>query len=213
MRYNPATFRWEGNEAVLQAFEPTPAPVRPALITHLTGSTISSLAGISRQPGSPVAIPSPAIGARVVGHMQFDPERMCWISLLGKNEEEPDPFADMDDDADDDESAVMVRPVRSRRDPSCPGPYDDDLEPGDALPPVDLADFIRRGPAEYDLARRSRLAEEGHRAEVAQWALGTARSAGDHHLWDIRKVALRAGKEDRVTQPTAVSCNVSSRSN
>lgn len=215
MRYNPATFRWEGNESVLQAFEPTPTPARPALITHLTGP-----AG-SRAPGSPVAaLPGPAIGARVVGHMQFDPVQMCWISLLDKYAEEPDPFADMTDEEEADhdlsfsadDMGSRSRSCRSRRNPSSANPLDDDdgsefeLAPESTLPPVNLADFIRRGPAEYELARRSRLAEEGHQAEVAQWALGTAltqatANGGDtdrDHLWEIRKVALRAGRDERI---------------
>lgn len=59
------------------------APTRPALITHLTGSSI----------GSPVG--SFASGARRVGNMIFDPGRMCWIST---EDEEPDVFADLVDD-------------------------------------------------------------------------------------------------------------------
>lgn len=63
---------------------------RPALITHLTGSSI----------GSPVG--SFASGARIVGNMIFDPTRMCWISTLPPEEEEPDVFADLADDEEDD---------------------------------------------------------------------------------------------------------------
>jgi hypothetical protein len=52
------------------------APNRPALITHLTGSSI----------GSPIG--SFASGARRVGNMIFDPGRMCWISTLSPEDEE-----------------------------------------------------------------------------------------------------------------------------
>ncbi|KAI0001900.1 hypothetical protein BJV77DRAFT_1057652 [Russula vinacea] len=68
MRWNPQTLRWEGNDQALREFDVAMAPTRPALITHLTGSSI----------GSPVG--SFASGARRVGNMIFDPGRMCWIS-------------------------------------------------------------------------------------------------------------------------------------
>lgn len=65
---------------------------RPALITNLTASAL----------GSPVSSSSGIPGARVVGNMLFDPIKMCWVSQLPPEEEEPDVFADMADDEDDD---------------------------------------------------------------------------------------------------------------
>lgn len=38
--------------------------------------------------------------------MQFDPEKMCWVSL---GDEEPDPFADMADDEDDEGGNTITR--------------------------------------------------------------------------------------------------------
>jgi len=93
MKWNPQKLRWEGNEQVLRDFDvAVGTSTRPALITHLTGSSI----------GSPVS--SFTTSARVVGNMMFDPVRMCWISRLPPEEDEPDVFADLDfgDDADDD---------------------------------------------------------------------------------------------------------------
>lgn len=90
MRWNPLTLRWEGNDQVLRDFDAVVGTsTRPALITHLTGSSI----------GSPVG--SFASGARKVGNMIFDPVRMCWISTLPPDEEEPDVFADLADDEDE----------------------------------------------------------------------------------------------------------------
>jgi len=83
MRWNPQTLRWEGNDQTLREFDAVMAPTRPALITHLTGSSI----------GSPVG--SFASGARRVGNMIFDPGRMCWISTLSPEDDEPDVFADL----------------------------------------------------------------------------------------------------------------------
>ncbi|KAJ1311109.1 hypothetical protein OPQ81_009610 [Rhizoctonia solani] len=94
MRWNPKTLRWEGNEQVLKEFETHAAPSRPALITHLTGSSIG---GLMSPTGSMLAS-----GARIVGNMLFDPVRMCWISRLPPEEDEPDVFAGLADDEGDD---------------------------------------------------------------------------------------------------------------
>ncbi|KAE9408225.1 hypothetical protein BT96DRAFT_954161 [Gymnopus androsaceus JB14] len=92
MHWNPHTMRWEGNEQVLRDFDSVVTSTRPALITHLTGSSI----------GSPVG--SFATGARKVGNMIFDPQRMCWISTLPPEEEEPDVFANLADDEDEEDA-------------------------------------------------------------------------------------------------------------
>ncbi|KAF9022975.1 hypothetical protein BDZ89DRAFT_1070336 [Hymenopellis radicata] len=89
MKWNPQTLRWEGNDQVLKEFDAVVTSTRPALITHLSGSSM----------GSPVL--SLAAGARRVGNMIFDPARMCWISALPPDEEEPDVFANLADDEED----------------------------------------------------------------------------------------------------------------
>jgi len=90
MKWNPQTLRWEGNDHILRDFDAAVGTsTRPALITHLTGSSI----------GSPVG--SFASGARIVGNMIFDPTRMCWISTLPPDEDEPDVFANLADDEED----------------------------------------------------------------------------------------------------------------
>ena len=87
MRWNPQTLRWEGNDQALRDFDS--ASSRPALITHLTGTSMGSPHG------------SFGSSARVVGNMVFDPVRMCWMSTLAPEEEEPDVFADLADDEED----------------------------------------------------------------------------------------------------------------
>lgn len=90
MRWNPQSLRWEGNDQILRDFDAAiGTSSRPALITHLTGSSI----------GSPVG--NFGAAARVVGNMVFDPVRMCWMSTLPPDEDEPDVFADMADDEED----------------------------------------------------------------------------------------------------------------
>lgn len=101
MKWNPATLRWEGNDSALRSFDSPVHSGRPALITHLTGSSVGGI-------GSPTA-PGLLNGARVVGNMMFDPSKMCWISRFA--DEEEDPFAGMDEDdefdADDDKDATL----------------------------------------------------------------------------------------------------------
>ena len=90
MRWNPQTLRWEGNDHILRDFDmAVGTSTRPALITHITGSSI----------GSPLG--SFASGARIVGNMVFDPGRMCWVSTLPPEEDEPDVFANLADDEED----------------------------------------------------------------------------------------------------------------
>ncbi|KAF8741976.1 cytokinesis regulator, partial [Rhizoctonia solani] len=102
MKWNPKTLRWEGNEQVLKEFDAHAAPSRPALITHLTGSSIG---GLMSPTGSMLAS-----GARIVGNMLFDPVRMCWISRLPPEEEEPDVFAGLaDDEGDWEDKAGTIR--------------------------------------------------------------------------------------------------------
>ncbi|KAJ8520102.1 hypothetical protein ONZ45_g3026 [Pleurotus djamor] len=102
MKWNPQTLRWEGNDHVLRDFDAVVGTsTRPALITHLTGSSI----------GSPVG--SFASGARIVGNMIFDPARMCWISTLPPDEDEPDVFANLADDEDDEDWETKGGTIRA----------------------------------------------------------------------------------------------------
>jgi len=89
MKWNPTALRWEGNDQALRDFDAVGTSTRPALITHLTGSSL----------GSPMG--SLVNGARIVGNMIFDPTRMCWISTLPPDEDEPDVFAELIDEEDD----------------------------------------------------------------------------------------------------------------
>lgn len=112
MVWNPATLRWEGNESILRDFDTVvSSSARPALITHYTGGSTTSLAGLN----SPVAGAangnngaSSSGTVRIVGDMRFDPEKMCWVSLV----DEDDPFEGMLGDADDEEDGV---PTITRR--------------------------------------------------------------------------------------------------
>ncbi|KAL1406743.1 hypothetical protein Q8F55_006147 [Vanrija albida] len=94
MTWNPQKLRWEGNEAILRDFDAAASSTRPALISHFTGSSVGTALG------SPMSS-NPAATVRIIGDMKFDPEKMCWVSLLPPGEDEPDPFEGMADDEDD----------------------------------------------------------------------------------------------------------------
>ena len=93
MRWNPQSLRWEGNDQELRAFENAiSSSTRPALITKLSGAAL----------GSPIQSGAGKNGARMVGNMLFDPVEMRWVSQLPPEEEEPDVFADLADDEEED---------------------------------------------------------------------------------------------------------------
>ncbi|KAI0181887.1 hypothetical protein GGR52DRAFT_526685 [Hypoxylon sp. FL1284] len=106
MTYNPTTFRWEGNDNALNAFDvPASSPVVASLPPHMTRDREGS---VSR----PVLITNMTAtkGVKRVGDMIFDPQNMCWIKadtaspspsknpMEGFNAmEDEDPFKDIPD--------------------------------------------------------------------------------------------------------------------
>ncbi|KAL2205292.1 hypothetical protein CC79DRAFT_1275537 [Sarocladium strictum] len=78
MFYNADTFRWEGNENVLNVFD-------AAASTPSTASVPAHIAAQNKE----VQTPRPALitnisatkGVQVVGGMVFDPQAMCWLKL------------------------------------------------------------------------------------------------------------------------------------
>ncbi|CCL98993.1 uncharacterized protein FIBRA_01001 [Fibroporia radiculosa] len=196
MKWNPITLRWEGNDQALRDFDAAVgSSTRPALITHLTGSSI----------GSPVS--SFAAGARVVGNMIFDPARMCWISTLPPDEEEPDVFADLADDEDDEDWEAKGGTIRASQ--QLPGATPSGSTSATEPPSPARSHSRTRSGSESDRCSRAsmvcdvddafaemcRLGQERHRAEMKGW-LSSARatSHGDpdrSYLYEIRALATR----------------------
>ena len=205
MKWNPTALRWEGNDQALRDFDVVGTSTRPALITHLTGSSI----------GSPVG--TLVNGARVVGNMIFDPTRMCWISRLPPDEDEPDVFAELADDEEDDGWETKGGTIRANQptsvaesvvtsDHSDAGSLSRIEPPSPARSPAQS--LRRRGSCESSSDRGSRAslvydvdenflqtcrdAEARHRSELKGWKL---KSADIHpnrsYLWEIRALATR----------------------
>ncbi|KAI0080270.1 hypothetical protein K474DRAFT_298187 [Panus rudis PR-1116 ss-1] len=195
MKWNPQTLRWEGNDHVLRDFDAAVGTsTRPALITHLTGSSIGS-------PGG-----SFASGARVVGNMIFDPSRMCWISTLPPEEDEPDVFAELADDEDEDDWEAKGGTIRANQQ----GGAAQTGNPSRTEPPSPARSHTRsisesesdRGSrasmvcnVDDDFLEKCRAAEERHRSEMRGW-IPTVRSdpfapADRTYLYEIRALATR----------------------
>jgi hypothetical protein len=112
MVWNPETLRWEGNYQVLRDFDAqVMSSARPALITHygafasMKATSSRSTVGSAVQDGKrvPSEVPistgaAPLNAPRIVGNMMFDPEKMCWVSTLSAEDDEPDPFANIDEE-------------------------------------------------------------------------------------------------------------------
>jgi hypothetical protein len=205
MKWNPKTLRWEGNDHVLRDFDAVVGTsTRPALITHLTGSSI----------GSPVS--SFAAGARKVGNMMFDPARMCWVSTLPPEEDEPDVFANLADDEEDGDSwerkggTIRLNHAQAQA-ATMP---DTNLSTGSTSSirweaPSPARSHTRtlsesgseRGSrpsivCDVDDAfkRSSRLAEDRHRREMKGWQLRRPSVLAEldrSHLYEIRALATR----------------------
>ncbi|KAI0868704.1 hypothetical protein GGS24DRAFT_199148 [Hypoxylon argillaceum] len=77
MTYNPATFRWEGNENVLNAFE---VPASSPSTTSLPQTMIRE-----RDTATPRPVLITNINTkkeiRRMGDMVFDPQNMCWLEI------------------------------------------------------------------------------------------------------------------------------------
>ena len=190
--------RWEGNDQALRDFDAaTGTSTRPALITHLTGSSI----------GSPVG--SFASGARVVGNMIFDPQRMCWISTLPPDEEEPDVFADLADDEDDDDWENRAGTIRASQQLTTASNKSSDSSMSRVEPPSPARSHTRSmSESESDRCSRAsmvcdvddsfvekcRAAEERHRSELKNWITvgqDVFTEPDRSYLYEIRALATR----------------------
>lgn len=194
MKWNPQTLRWEGNEQILRDFDAAiGTSTRPALITHLTASYIGSPGGSS--------------GARIVGNMVFDPSRMCWMSTLPPEQDEPDVFADLADDEDEWEGKGAtiranvprvsdVSVVSSSSDArTSPTPSHERTISESGSDRGSRASMVVCDIDDAFIAS-CRRAEERHRVEMKGWKTSashqeTSLASGRAYLYEIRALATR----------------------
>lgn len=205
MKWNPTALRWEGNDQALRDFDSVGTSTRPALITHLTGSSICSPVG------------SFVNGARIVGNMIFDPARMCWISALPPEEDEPDVFADLADDEEDGGWVTKGGTIRATQTVSTAESVatSDASDTGSGSssriePTSPTRSLRRRSSCDSSSDRGSRAslvydvdenflqacrdAEARHKSELKGWKLKSddvLDQPNRSHLWEIRALATR----------------------
>ncbi|GLI79050.1 hypothetical protein PoHVEF18_007373 [Penicillium ochrochloron] len=173
MRYNPSTFRWEGNENLVQDFDVATAPrspkPAPALITNV----------------------GPLHNVQSVGGMVFDPQRMCWLKASALEsgvhgavpEDEDDVFAGLDDLDDDKTAAPTRRNSGDVHDLSAHTPGGEDGSAGESSDDCPITEEFDVGP---EFIRRQRAEEDKWRRKVAKW-VGPARGHREPHWrWAIR---------------------------
>jgi hypothetical protein len=186
MVYNPDTYRWEGNENALGAFDaPASSP-----------STASIPAYLMREKEN--ATPRPALitpigatkGVQVVGGMVFDPQNMCWLKIgptgTGKSEashDTMDGFNALDDDDD------VFKDIPDLEDTAAKS-----TEGGQGGRMSDIKDDWMVGE-EFDVGpefvRRQREEEAKWRKKCEQWLSPQPRDR-DAWRWTIRDIVLGA---------------------
>lgn len=163
MRYNPSTYRWEGNENLVQEFDNTvasrsPKPA-PALITNV--GTMQNV--------------------QTVGGMVFDPHRMCWLRVKSKDpvpDDEDDVFAGLDDLQD----KVVGRPSTTMNDLNLHA-TGDEASAGESSDEGPITEEFDVGP---EFIRRQRAEEEKWKRKVENW-VGSERGDREiHWRWAIR---------------------------
>jgi hypothetical protein len=196
MTWNPRAHRWEGNESVLRDFEKVlSSSSRPALITRFSSGTVLQRRndGTTGSDGKPGALG----GARVVGHMFFDPVRMSWFSQHPEGEEE----LDVDDGVDDSATALWAGGEHGRlktkasfasEATASAGSADDDDATETSADDILLPSTLGWGPEGAAFWRECQKAERRHADEMRGWArsLATQQAAEEDrsYLWSIRKV-------------------------
>ncbi len=201
MTWNPKSLRWEGNYSALRDFEPAPVPLtRPALISHYTGGSSHALA-------SPGGVTQSASAVKIVGDMRFDADKMCWVSTLAPEDEEPDPFADMADDDDSFDRGATITRHNTKAIGTLLHGVDRRITSESAKSSTTSLDGGLTGHRNFSqapegLARQTRAAEARHKQEMRGWSQKTAVDAADFaerlrrdekRLWEIRNLALRSG--------------------
>ncbi|KKA26364.1 hypothetical protein TD95_005326 [Thielaviopsis punctulata] len=81
MCYNPDTYRWEGNDGALAAFEPAAHSLSPLAVTIPPSATTPRDKETSTPRPALITNISATKGVQVVGGMVFDPHNMCWLKI------------------------------------------------------------------------------------------------------------------------------------
>lgn len=176
MFYNADTYRWEGNENALNAFDLGP---------ESTPSTTSAAQHWARDKEA--STPRPALitnisatkGVQVVGGMVFDPQNMCWLKMGPPNQAKSETSDTMDGFNALDEEDVFK---------DIPDLEDNVVEERDGGRASEIKDDWLVGE-EFDVGpefiRRQREEEDRWRKKCEKW-LGQGSRDRDAWRWTIR---------------------------
>lgn len=189
MCYNPETFRWEGNDNVLRAFEaPASSP-----------STASIKVQQHAAPQRESATPRPALitnigttkGVQVVKGMVFDPQNMCWLKLgpqndksaaeRGRSKNGGSTISEaMDDDEDD-----PFKDIPDLEDHTITSTDGGGGRISDVKDDWLVGEEFDVGP---EFVRRQREEEERWRKKCQAWTTGRSSQRGEAWKWAIRDI-------------------------
>ncbi|KAL2802897.1 hypothetical protein BJX63DRAFT_91790 [Aspergillus granulosus] len=170
MHYNPASFRWEGNENLVRGFDtatPKSPKSSPALITNVGAMQ----------------------NVQVVGGMVFDPQRMCWLKLAPSQpgvdgavvvEDEDDVFSNL---ADLEESGASGKKAPGTLENFGPAGSGDDRSGEDSSDEWPITEEFDVGP---EFIRRQHTEEEKWRRKVDKWINHNHAGFGSSWRWAIR---------------------------
>ncbi|KAL8323133.1 hypothetical protein RB593_004881 [Gaeumannomyces tritici] len=185
MVYNPDTYRWEGNENALGAFDaPASSPSTASVPAYLRDKENAT-------PRPALITPIGATkGVQVVGGMVFDPQNMCWLKIgppiSGKHDSSHDAMDGFNalDDEDD-----VFKDIPDLEDAAAKS-----AEGGHGGRVSDIKDDWMVGE-EFDVGpefvRRQREEEAKWRKKCEQWLSPRPRDR-DAWRWTIRDIVLGA---------------------
>ncbi|KAL5630453.1 hypothetical protein BROUX41_000325 [Berkeleyomyces rouxiae] len=204
MCYNPDTYRWEGNDSALAAFEPPLAVSSPLAIT------IPQTVARDKETNTPrpalITNISATKGIQVVGGMVFDPQNMCWLKISHRQNQrglksrpsnsnlysaagsQSDALDSIDGDQDSDED-----PFKDIPDLMDSSPDAGELTPGgsrtnDAKDEWMVGEEFDVGP---EFVRRQREEEERWRKKCERWiAASSGRRDNESWRWTLRDLVV-----------------------
>ncbi|KAK4120812.1 hypothetical protein N657DRAFT_624402 [Parathielavia appendiculata] len=203
MWYNPETFRWEGNDNALSAFDvPASSPSTTSVPQHAVRERET-------------ATPRPALitnigatkGVQVVGGMVFDPQNMCWLKLAPQTRSERSDTLDGFNAMDDEEDVFKDIPdLEERTMASSDG---GNVRVSDVNHEWPVGEEFDVGP---EFVRRQREEEERWRKKCHVW-INSQVDRGNAWKWAIRDIVSQslAEQEEHGTvrksapQPTAAN--------
>jgi hypothetical protein len=193
MYYNPHTWRWEGNENDLTAFDAPASSPSAGSLSHTFRE--KDLHQVYREKEN--TTPRPALiqnvnscqNVQVVGGMVFDPQRMCWLKLptqAVKNKSDAGDTMDGFDAFDDEEDVFKDVPdledaikeeseAGGRKSEGGLGLKDDWL----------VGEEFDVGP---EFVKRQREEEERWKRKCEKWVGAGFERGGDEWRWSIRDV-------------------------